>query len=138
MFCRYASDGAHFHTFLSHLNLLPEHHSARLNGGGCLRRLLRVILFHNQRDVPMSDTTAKKVDASHSPEGELGQDYLVSGKKMALRRWTEEPGEAADKEQHERPYETAGYVVEGRAKLHLEGQTLVLEPGDSWIVPEGA
>jgi quercetin dioxygenase-like cupin family protein len=42
------------------------------------------------------------------------------------------------RKQHERPYETAGYVVEGRAKLHLEGQTLVLEPGDSWIVPEGA
>jgi quercetin dioxygenase-like cupin family protein len=38
----------------------------------------------------------------------------------------------------ERDYETAGYVIKGRAELHLENQTLILEAGDSWIVPRGA
>ena len=31
-----------------------------------------------------------------------------------------------------------GYVIKGRAELHLEGQTLLLNPGDSWVVPKGA
>ena len=37
-----------------------------------------------------------------------------------------------------RSYETVGFVVSGRAELVVEGQTLTLEPGDSWLVPEGA
>ncbi|PSO76610.1 MAG: hypothetical protein BRC44_15625 [Cyanobacteria bacterium QS_4_48_99] len=28
--------------------------------------------------------------------------------------------------------------MKGRAELHLESQMVILEPGDSWIVPEGA
>jgi mannose-6-phosphate isomerase-like protein (cupin superfamily) len=35
-------------------------------------------------------------------------------------------------------YETVGYVISGRAKLELEGQTLNLRAGDSWLVPAGA
>jgi quercetin dioxygenase-like cupin family protein len=38
----------------------------------------------------------------------------------------------------ERDYETVGYVVSGRAELHSEGQTVVLAPGDSWVVPRHA
>jgi quercetin dioxygenase-like cupin family protein len=37
-----------------------------------------------------------------------------------------------------RDYETVGYVISGRAELTLEGQSLNLEPGDSWLVPAGA
>jgi quercetin dioxygenase-like cupin family protein len=29
-------------------------------------------------------------------------------------------------------------VIEGRAELHLEGQKLLLEPGDSWTVTSDA
>jgi quercetin dioxygenase-like cupin family protein len=38
----------------------------------------------------------------------------------------------------QREYETVGYVISGRAELHLEGQMVLLEPGDSWVVPKGA
>jgi quercetin dioxygenase-like cupin family protein len=31
-----------------------------------------------------------------------------------------------------------GYVIRGKAELTLEGQTLLLEAGDSWTVPKGA
>ncbi|MEZ5411676.1 MAG: cupin domain-containing protein [Acidimicrobiales bacterium] len=34
-----------------------------------------------------------------------------------------------------RDYETIGYCLSGRAELHSEGQMVVLEPGDSWVVP---
>ena len=29
-------------------------------------------------------------------------------------------------------------MVKGRAELELEGQKVLLEPGDSWVVPKGA
>ena len=37
-----------------------------------------------------------------------------------------------------REYETVGYVIRGKAELHLEGQTVLLNEGDSWTVPKGA
>jgi quercetin dioxygenase-like cupin family protein len=37
-----------------------------------------------------------------------------------------------------RDHETIGHVIAGRAELAVEGQTLRLEPGDSWLVPAGA
>jgi quercetin dioxygenase-like cupin family protein len=85
----------------------------------------------------MSDSTVKKVSAAHSPSGEMGQKYLVSGKRVSMRLWRTGPQEA-HKAPSKRDYETVGYVIDGRAELHLEGQTLKLEPGDSWLVPPGA
>lgn len=85
----------------------------------------------------MADTTVTKVDSKHSPRGTMGQKYLASGVHVAMRLWEKEaPGER--KAAARRPYETVGYVLAGRAELHLEGQMVTLEPGDSWVVPEGA
>jgi quercetin dioxygenase-like cupin family protein len=85
----------------------------------------------------MGDTTVKKVVSEHSPRGEMGQTYLVTGKALSLRLWQQvEPGET--KPERSREYETAGYVIAGRAELHLEGQVIHLDPGDSWLVPQGA
>jgi quercetin dioxygenase-like cupin family protein len=85
----------------------------------------------------MGETTVTKVDSSRSPRGAMGQKYLASGKKVAMRLWEDEPPADA-KEPSSREYETVGYVVRGRAELHIEGQMVLLEPGDSWAVPEGA
>ena len=84
----------------------------------------------------MRDTTVKKVSSAHSPRGEMGQKYLASGKAVSMRLWEEEPGDT--KPLTQRDYETVGYVIAGRAELHLEGQTVLLEAGDSWAVPKGA
>ena len=85
----------------------------------------------------MSDTSVKKVDSAHSPKGELGQKYLASGKTVSMRLWEDEqPGEPKPPVQRE--YETVGYVIKGRAELHIEGQMVLLEVGDSWVVPKGA
>ena len=85
----------------------------------------------------MADSTVKKIDSSASPVGAMGQKYLASGKRVSLRLWENEPPAEA-KEISSRPYEVVGYVIRGRAELHLEGQMVRLEPGDSWTVPEGA
>jgi quercetin dioxygenase-like cupin family protein len=85
----------------------------------------------------MPDTSVKKVDSAYSPKGQLGQKYLASGKSVSMRLWeNEEPAEA--KEPTTREYETVGYVINGRAELHIEGQILLLESGNSWVVPKGA
>jgi quercetin dioxygenase-like cupin family protein len=85
----------------------------------------------------MSDTTVVKVKAEYSPHGDMGQKYLASGVHVAMRLWENEPaGEA--KPVRQRDYETVGYVLSGRAELHVEGQKVLLEPGDSWVVPRGA
>jgi mannose-6-phosphate isomerase-like protein (cupin superfamily) len=83
----------------------------------------------------MPDTTVTKVNSTYSPHGEQGQTYLASGKHIAMRLWRESPG---NKSTSRRDYETAGYVISGHADLEIEGQTVKLEPGDSWVVPKGA
>jgi len=82
------------------------------------------------------DASVKKVSSNTSPHGEMGQTYLTSGKRLSMRLWqNERPQETPVTE---RDYETVGYMIAGRAELELEGQTVCLEPGDSWLVPAGA
>ena len=85
----------------------------------------------------MGDTTVTKIDSRHSPKGAQGQKYLASGIHVAMRLWeNEKPAEA--KEAAAREYETVGYVIKGKAELHTEGQVVLLEEGNSWVVPRGA
>ena len=85
----------------------------------------------------MADTTVLKVDSGHSPKGPDGQVYLATGTHIAMRMWREvAPGH--DQPPVAREYDCAGYAISGRAELHTEGQVILLNPGDSWIVPRGA
>jgi len=85
----------------------------------------------------MADKSVTKVNARFSPKGEMGQKYLASGITVSMRLWEDEQP-AEPKEPSRRPYETVGYVVSGRAELRIEGQMVLLEPGDSWVVPRGS
>ena len=84
----------------------------------------------------MADHSVKKIDSSASPTGDLGQTYLVSGTALAMRLWKESAGEAG--EPHTRPYETVGYVVEGRVEVHVGSDRITCGAGDSYLVPDGA
>jgi len=85
----------------------------------------------------MGDTSVTKVQSKKSPRGEMGQKHLAAGVHVGMRLWEkEQPGDG--KSPSTRDYETVGYVIEGRAELHLEGQMVLLEPGDCWVVPKGA
>ena len=87
---------------------------------------------------PSADTTLTKVDSRHSPKGPDGEKYLASGKHVAMRLWENEQPTHEPKAPSARPYETVGYVLGGRAELHSEGQVVILEPGNSYVVPAGA
>ena len=54
-----------------------------------------------------------------------------------MRLWVDEPSNH-QKESSARDYETVGFVISGKAELEVEGQTISLAPGDSWLVPKGA
>jgi quercetin dioxygenase-like cupin family protein len=85
----------------------------------------------------MADKSITKVSAAHAPRGRTGQKYLASGTRVSMRLWEQEkPTEA--KPETVREYETIGFVIDGRAELYLEGQRVLLEKGDSWVVPKGA
>ena len=61
----------------------------------------------------------------------------ATGVGVGMRMWRDRPpGEA--KPQTARDYETVGYVISGRAELHSEGQMVLLEPGNCWVVPRHA
>ena len=85
----------------------------------------------------MGDTSVLKVQSAYSPRGSMGQKYLASGIHLAMRLWENEPP-SPNKPATRRDYEMIGYVISGRAELHLEGQMIRLEPGDCWVVPRGA
>lgn len=69
------------------------------------------------------------------PEGENVKEILATGENVGMRIWrNEEPG--ADKETHSSPYETVGYVLKGRAELHLKDEVIGLKEGDSYVVPK--
>jgi quercetin dioxygenase-like cupin family protein len=85
----------------------------------------------------MIDTSMKKVKSQMSPRGAMGQKYLVAGIRLSMRLWEDlpagDPGPSTSRE-----YETIGYVIKGRAELRMEGQTILLDEGDAWLVPMGA
>ena len=84
----------------------------------------------------MANTSVTKVSGGSAPKGTMGQKYLASGISTAMRMWDDEqPGEA--KPADAREYETVGYVIKGKAELVIEGQIVVLEAGDSWVVNKG-
>jgi quercetin dioxygenase-like cupin family protein len=77
------------------------------------------------------------LNAATAPAGAQGEKKLAAGQHVALRLWEDEQP-AEPKPLSNRPYETVGYVLKGRAELHLEGQVIALEPGTSYLVPQGA
>ncbi len=84
----------------------------------------------------MAHANVQKVSSPDAPRGSDGQIQLVAGDRVSMRMWLEE--EPADsKPVSTRTYETVGFVLTGRAELHIDGRVVDLVEGDSWIVPAG-
>jgi mannose-6-phosphate isomerase-like protein (cupin superfamily) len=87
------------------------------------------------------DTSVVKLDSARSPRGPMGEKYLASGVRVSMRLWDAEPPTTESEArltESERDYEVVGYVIAGRAVLHIEDQTVRLERGASYVVPRGA
>lgn len=67
----------------------------------------------------------------------MGQKCLASGLAVSMRLLENvQPGQQT--EGRSREYETVGYAIQGRAELDIEGQSVLLNAGDSWVVPKGS
>ncbi|MDP9766229.1 cupin domain-containing protein [Deinococcus enclensis] len=67
-----------------------------------------------------------------------GEHQLIHTQSSSMRLWeNEEPADTADKQPKTNDYDTLGYVIKGRVELLIEGQTIDLREGDSYLVPRG-
>ena len=87
----------------------------------------------NNQSTATDDLTVSKDEAS---VGDMGQKLLISGDRISMRMWEEQPGDGENKSMQARSYETVGYVLEGKAELVLSDKTVALTPGVSWVVPQ--
>jgi quercetin dioxygenase-like cupin family protein len=82
----------------------------------------------------MSTNSSDRASQGGGSNGAAGEQHLAAGEHIAMRKWDgEEPG--TPKPVSRRAYETIGYVLEGRAELHLGGKVTMLSRGSSWVVP---
>jgi quercetin dioxygenase-like cupin family protein len=84
----------------------------------------------------MSDTTIKKVEAASSPRGDGSK--ISRCRKTGVLATLGFGARTRSGTSHQPRLRNVGYVISGRATLDLEGQTLNLKDGDSWLVPAGA
>ena len=61
---------------------------------------------------------------------------LVSGDKLMICRFDLEKG--VEIPGHSHPQDQAGYVVSGKIRVSVEGESFDLGPGDSYSAPSGA
>ena len=80
--------------------------------------------------------TISKISTAGAKTGPDGDLLLAGGAHMSLRLWKTEG--VQEKPSHRSSYETLGYVIGGRAELTIEGASVSLEPGDSYLVPANA
>jgi hypothetical protein len=71
----------------------------------------------------MRDKSVTKVSAATAPRGPMGQKYLASGIRLSMRLWEGESPDTESKAETEANYETVGYVIVGRAELHIEAKS---------------
>jgi quercetin dioxygenase-like cupin family protein len=60
---------------------------------------------------------------------------LVHGERTLMSEFLLEGGRQLPS--HDHPYEQAGYLVSGRIRLHVAGESRELGPGDSWCIASG-
>jgi mannose-6-phosphate isomerase-like protein (cupin superfamily) len=90
-----------------------------------------------QRGVACRTPRSRKLRLPPPPEEKWARDISLLESVSRCASGIDEPGGKL-KGPSSREYETVGYVISGSAKLDIEGQTLNLKRGDSWLVPAGA
>lgn len=78
---------------------------------------------------------AKKIEEEEIFKGVMGK-YLGSGKKMNVMHWNFEDGVSLPEHSHES--EQFGYIITGKFKVTIGGETEILGAGDSYFVPSNA
>lgn len=64
------------------------------------------------------------------------RETIAHGKMLMVVRFTFRAGASVPPHRH--MHEQSSYIVEGRLRYHVEGEDIVLGPGDSLVVPANA
>lgn len=87
----------------------------------------------------MQSFRAYKTSAAEMPEQPMQSKLLLSGQELSMWFWQAMPNTDTEVEAYvSQDYEVMGYIISGRAELHVDGKVISLKPGDSWVVPTGA
>ena len=67
-----------------------------------------------------------------------GVEFLIgaTGERMMVALMTFKEGQEVGAHAH--PSEQAGYCVQGRFELTISGESTLIEPDDSYVIPAGA
>jgi quercetin dioxygenase-like cupin family protein len=76
--------------------------------------------------------TKKSTEGYTSPLEGIEHKTLVYGEKTLMTEFRLKKGATIPSHRH--PHEQTGYLVSGRIRLHVNGQTFDCDPGDSWCV----
>ena len=79
----------------------------------------------------------RKKDTGESRQLLAGVDLttLVHGEKTLMGRFRIAKGAAIPPHSH--PHEQTGIMISGRLQFKVDGQTMDVEPGDTWCLPGG-
>ena len=58
---------------------------------------------------------------------------LAAGAEMSIQHFHVEPG--AEVPEHDHPHEQAGFIYQGALTFFLDGEEIVCETGDSYVIP---
>ncbi|WP_435348694.1 cupin domain-containing protein [Haloarchaeobius sp. HRN-SO-5] len=82
----------------------------------------------------MDVVTASAVEATEAVDG-AHLKLLAGGTEMNVQHFRIDPG--ATVPEHSHPHEQTGYMLEGALTFDVGGETLVVEAGDSYVIPGG-
>ena len=86
----------------------------------------------------MPDTTIKKVEAGTSPRGEMGQKYLVAGKRVSMRLWVQRTRGQAQGPNSQGLRDRRVRNLGAAQSSIWKDKNSNLKAGDLWLVPAGA
>jgi len=82
----------------------------------------------------MEKVSESTVNAAEPADG-VFLKLLAGGEKGNLQHYRIEPGAAVPEDTHEN--EQIGYLLQGTKVFVVDGEEMVIEPGDSYAIPAG-
>lgn len=70
---------------------------------------------------------------SNEPIEDVHLKLLAGGSEANVQHFRIDPGAVVH--EHSHPHEQLGYLVEGTLEFAVSGETIAVEPGDSYVIP---
>jgi quercetin dioxygenase-like cupin family protein len=82
----------------------------------------------------MERVTRSEVEAVEAVDG-VHLSQLAAGERTSVQQFYIEPGRSVPEHDHE--HEQAGYITAGALTFLVDGEELLVQEGDSYVVPGG-